>query len=78
MCGIGRKVASLDLCLFAAASEDYHAPELFNFKSEYGHMMYGMFYKPHDLEVGRQYPTVMVVYGGPQVQLVTNAYKGHR
>ncbi len=40
--------------------------------------MYGMYYKPHLHEEGQKHPTVLFVYGGPQVQLVTNAYKGMR
>ncbi len=40
--------------------------------------MYGMYYKPHLHEDGQKHPTVLFVYGGPQVQLVTNAYKGMR
>ncbi len=62
----------------AGMPEDYHVPELFSYESESGFTMYGMLYRPHDFEPGRRYPTVMFVYGGPQVQLVTNAYKGAR
>ena len=59
-------------------AEDYHVPELFSYDSDSGFKMYGMLYRPHDMEPGRRYPTLMFVYGGPQVQLVTNAHKGAR
>ncbi|KAL5019615.1 hypothetical protein ScPMuIL_002507 [Solemya velum] len=55
---------------------DYHAPELFQFQTHAGHTSYGMFYKPHDFRPDVKYPTVLFVYGGPQVQLVTNSFKG--
>ena len=54
-------------------------PELFTYKhSQTNEDMYGLLYKPHNLEPGKQYPTVLFTYGGPQVQLVTRAYKGMR
>ncbi|KAM4629639.1 dipeptidyl peptidase 9 isoform 2-T3 [Polymixia lowei] len=55
---------------------DYTAPEIFNFPGKSGFQLYGMLYKPHDLLPGRKHPTVVFVYGGPQVQLVNNSYKG--
>ena len=65
--------------LLTVVSDDYMAPELFTYQSQSsGCQMYGMVYKPTNVEPGKQYPTVVFVYGGPQVQLVTNAYKGMR
>lgn len=55
---------------------NYRAPELFHFQSSNGHVMHGMFYRPHNCRPGVRYPTVLFVYGGPQVQLVTNSFKG--
>ncbi|XP_070809903.1 dipeptidyl peptidase 8 isoform X3 [Pituophis catenifer annectens] len=55
---------------------DYVPPEIFSFESSSGFVLYGMMYKPHDLQPGKKYPTVLFVYGGPQVQLVNNAFKG--
>ncbi|XP_041356250.1 dipeptidyl peptidase 9-like [Gigantopelta aegis] len=55
---------------------DYRPPELFEFPSRSDHTLHGMFYRPHNYEAGAKYPTVLFVYGGPQVQLVTNAFKG--
>ncbi|XP_078468803.1 dipeptidyl peptidase 9 isoform X1 [Lampetra planeri] len=55
---------------------EYRAPEIFSFQGRSGHDLYGMLYKPHNLQPGHRHPTVLFVYGGPQVQLVSNAFKG--
>ncbi|XP_033105730.1 dipeptidyl peptidase 9-like [Anneissia japonica] len=54
----------------------YIPPELVSYKNSAGDEVFGLVYKPHNFEPGRKYPTVLFVYGGPQVQLVTNSYKG--
>uniref|UniRef100_A0A8C6XH31 dipeptidyl-peptidase IV n=1 Tax=Naja naja TaxID=35670 RepID=A0A8C6XH31_NAJNA len=46
---------------------DYVPPEVFSFESSSGFVLYGMIYKPHDLQPGKKYPTVLFIYGGPQV-----------
>uniref|UniRef100_A0A8C4EYU7 dipeptidyl-peptidase IV n=1 Tax=Dicentrarchus labrax TaxID=13489 RepID=A0A8C4EYU7_DICLA len=55
---------------------DYNPPEIFDFPGKSGFQLYGMVYKPHNLLPGRKHPTVLFVYGGPQVQLVNNSFKG--
>ncbi|XP_071752396.1 dipeptidyl peptidase 9 isoform X2 [Centroberyx gerrardi] len=55
---------------------DYNPPEIFDFPGKSGFQLYGMVYKPHNLQPGRKHPTVLFVYGGPQVQLVNNSFKG--
>ncbi|KAL4660669.1 dipeptidyl peptidase 8 isoform X1 [Arapaima gigas] len=55
---------------------DYIPPEVFSFRSRSGHTLYGMLYRPHNLQSGKQYPVVVFVYGGPQVQLVNRRFKG--
>uniref|UniRef100_H3D0G3 dipeptidyl-peptidase IV n=1 Tax=Tetraodon nigroviridis TaxID=99883 RepID=H3D0G3_TETNG len=55
---------------------DYSPPEIFDFQGKSGFQLYGMVYKPHSLQPGRKHPTVLFVYGGPQVQLVNNSFKG--
>ena len=58
---------------------EYHPPELFNFQPPNGGpVLHGMYFSPHNLQPNTRYPTVLFVYGGPQVQLVTNAYKAQR
>ncbi|MBN3303001.1 DPP9 peptidase, partial [Amia calva] len=55
---------------------DYIPPEIFDFPGKSGFQLYGMVYKPHNLLPGRKHPTILFVYGGPQVQLVNNSFKG--
>ncbi|KAM6948816.1 dipeptidyl peptidase 9 isoform 2-T2 [Aplochiton taeniatus] len=55
---------------------DYNPPEIFDFPGKSGFQLYGMVYKPHNLQAGRKHPTILFVYGGPQVQLVNNSFKG--
>uniref|UniRef100_A0A667YSC5 dipeptidyl-peptidase IV n=1 Tax=Myripristis murdjan TaxID=586833 RepID=A0A667YSC5_9TELE len=55
---------------------NYTPPEIFNFTGKSGFQLYGMLYKPQHLLPGQKHPTVLFVYGGPQVQLVNNSYKG--
>lgn len=47
---------------------DYNPPEIFDFPGKSGFQLYGMVYKPHNLQPGRKHPTVLFVYGGPQVR----------
>ena len=52
---------------FSACPGDYYPPEIFDFPGKSGFQLYGMVYKPHKLLPGRKHPTVLFVYGGPQV-----------
>jgi len=58
--------------------KDYQPPELFSHKISSGDKLYGMMFKPKNMVAGRKYPVVLSVYGGPEVQLVTNTFKGIR
>ncbi|XP_013399764.1 dipeptidyl peptidase 9 isoform X1 [Lingula anatina] len=69
---------SLGSILESPFCRGYKPPEIFSYDSQCGFTMYGMLYKPHNLEPGKKYPTMLFVYGGPQVQLVSNAFKGLR
>uniref|UniRef100_A0A6Q2XM95 dipeptidyl-peptidase IV n=1 Tax=Esox lucius TaxID=8010 RepID=A0A6Q2XM95_ESOLU len=42
---------------------------IFDFPGKSGFQLYGMVYKPHNLQPGRKHPTVLFVYGGPQVAI---------
>ncbi|XP_028672429.1 dipeptidyl peptidase 9 [Erpetoichthys calabaricus] len=55
---------------------DYVPPDIFDFPGQAGFQLYGMVYKPHNLQPGKKHPTILFVYGGPQVQLVNNSFKG--
>lgn len=64
---------------------DYNPPEIFDFPGKSGFQLYGMVYKPHNLQPNRKHPTVLFVYGGPQVcgYIQSNmglwfVYSGHR
>ncbi len=46
---------------------DHTPPEIFSFTGKSGFELYGMLYKPHNLVPGKKHPTVVFVYGGPQV-----------
>ena len=46
---------------------DYVPPEIFHFHTRSDVRLYGMIYKPHAVQPGRKHPTVLFVYGGPQV-----------
>uniref|UniRef100_A0A8C7GGS7 dipeptidyl-peptidase IV n=1 Tax=Oncorhynchus kisutch TaxID=8019 RepID=A0A8C7GGS7_ONCKI len=61
---------------WASCPGDYKSPEIFDFPGKSGFQLYGMVYTPHNLQPGRKHPTVLFVYGGPQVQLVNNTFKG--
>ncbi|XP_058055643.1 dipeptidyl peptidase 9 [Anopheles bellator] len=43
-----------------------------------GDVLYAMVFKPHNFALGVKYPTVLNVYGGPEVQTVNNTFKGMR
>lgn len=58
---------------------DYRPPELFSYQSSRsGREQFGLYYAPVDVQPDRKYPTVLFIYGGPHVQLVTNSFKGLR
>ncbi|KAM9242379.1 dipeptidyl peptidase 9 isoform 3-T3 [Dugong dugon] len=60
----------------ASCPPDYVPPEIFHFHTRSDVQLYGMIYKPHAVQPGKKHPTVLFVYGGPQVQLVNNSFKG--
>ncbi|KZC05886.1 PREDICTED: dipeptidyl peptidase 9 [Dufourea novaeangliae] len=54
------------------------APEIYTHKISSGDTIYSMIFKPHNFQPGVKYPTILNVYGGPEVQLVSNTFKGMR
>lgn len=56
------------LVWFPGCPGDYNPPEIFDFPGKSGFQLYGMVYKPHNMQPNRKHPTVLFVYGGPQVQ----------
>ena len=60
----------------SSPDKDFPPPELFSHCLTSGQKLYGMIYKPHNAAPGVRYPVVLNVYGGPELQLVTNSFKG--
>lgn len=53
------------------------APQLFEYKLAGTHeLLYGMIFKPENMESGVKYPVVLDIYGGPEVQLVSKSFRG--
>lgn len=57
--------------------KDYPPPDLFSHTLVSGEKLYGLLYKPK-LTPGMKYPVMLNVYGGPELQLVGNSFKGLR
>ena len=55
--------------------KEFPPPEIFCHSLTSGDKLYGMVYKPHNLQPGVRYPVVLNVYGGPELQLVSNSFK---
>ena len=49
-------------------------PELFCCQLVGGELIYGSIFKPEFMESGVRYPTVLEIYGGPEIQLVSNNF----
>jgi hypothetical protein len=53
----------------------FKPPQIFTFYTSDNCKLFGMIYMPYNYEHGVKYPTILYVYGGPRVQIVTNSYK---
>lgn len=53
-------------------------PELFCCKLTNGELIYGSVFKPEFMESGVRYPTVLEIYGGPEIQMVSNNFMSLR
>lgn len=54
-------------------------PELFTYQlKNSGELIYGVIFKPEFMENGVKYPCLLDIYGGPEVQIVSNSFKGVR
>lgn len=56
----------------------FQPPQIFSFDTQDGCQLHGMIYLPFNYESGVKYPTVVYVYAGPKVQLVSNSYKSNK
>ncbi|XP_060524542.1 dipeptidyl peptidase 9 [Cylas formicarius] len=62
----------------APSVSECYSPDLYTHEISSGHVLYAMVFKPHNFEPGKKYPAILNVYGGPEVQLVSNTFKGMR
>lgn len=51
------------------------SPTIYSRHLQSGELIYSMVFKPHNFKPGQRYPTVLNVYGGPEVQTVNNTFK---
>lgn len=51
------------------------SPTIYSRHLQSGELVYAMIFKPHNFKLGQSYPTVLNVYGGPEVQTVNNTFK---
>jgi dipeptidyl-peptidase 9 len=70
-------VASLSVLHDDAQRTLLTQPEIFSLRTSDNTNMYGLIYRPCNYKPNVKYPTVLHVYGGPRVQLVSNAYKAN-
>lgn len=61
--------------LAAATMEGDSGAKLVEFKSRDGVTLYGCYYPPRNVKPGQKAPLLVMVYGGPHVQTVTNTYR---
>lgn len=64
---VGSHLSSHGRSVSAGCPPDYVPPEIFHFHTRSDVRLYGMIYKPHAVQPGKKHPTVLFVYGGPQV-----------
>lgn len=50
-------------------------PTIYSPQLATGETIHAMVFKPHNFTLGVKYPTVLNVYGGPEVQTVSNTFK---
>lgn len=76
----GLNLSSLGYLLKGGAPENVqYCPTIYTEQLKDGsETIYAMVFKPHNFRLGVKYPTVLNVYGGPEVQVVNNTFKGVR
>ncbi|XP_055680825.1 dipeptidyl peptidase 8 [Lutzomyia longipalpis] len=75
----GLVLTSLGFLLEGGTPENPHyCPSIYNPRLHNGEILYAMVFKPHNFQLGVKYPTILNVYGGPEVQTVNNTFKGMR
>jgi dipeptidyl-peptidase 9 len=54
---------------------EFPLPKIFKYTISSGDILYSIMYEPPNMDVKKKYPVVLNIYGGPEVQLVTNTFK---
>ena len=74
-------VKDIELCSLGYLQEggppenSQFCPSIYSPRLSSGETLYAMVFKPHNFTLGVRYPTVLNVYGGPEVQTVNNTFK---
>lgn len=63
------------ITFFFNVESDLPPPELYGHQIRSGETLYAMVFRPHRFQLNKKYPTVLSIYGGPEVQLVSNTFK---
>uniref|UniRef100_A0A1Q3F6C2 Putative dipeptidyl-peptidase n=1 Tax=Culex tarsalis TaxID=7177 RepID=A0A1Q3F6C2_CULTA len=75
----GLELISMGYLFEGGPSENtQYNPTIYSPQLASGETIYAMVFKPHNFTLGVKYPTVLNVYGGPEVQTVSNTFKGMR
>ncbi|MBX6315346.1 MAG: S9 family peptidase [Isosphaeraceae bacterium] len=72
----GKVLATLDDASDDPRLKEYRLvpPQLTQFKSRDGVTLYGAFYAPRSQALGKKAPLIVIVYGGPHVQMVADTW----
>lgn len=72
----GLELISMGYLFEGGPSENtQYNPTIYSPQLASGETIYAMVFKPHNFTLGVKYPTVLNVYGGPEVQTVSNTFK---
>lgn len=72
----GISLTSMGYLLEGGPTENpQYCPSIYSPRLTNGETLYSMVFKPHNFTLGVKYPTVLNIYGGPEVQTVSNTFK---
>lgn len=69
------QITCMGSLLEGSQADPQYCPQIYRPQLPSGDHIYSMVFKPHNFQVGVKYPTVLYVYGGPEVQTVSNTFK---
>lgn len=74
----GIELATLGYMIVGNFDSSEFTPLILPITISSGETLYALVFRPHNFKPGMVYPTVLNVYGGPEVQTVSNSFKGMR